>query len=289
MGYMKIQNLYKSQDVLLFREVYALEKIHGTSARVQWRDGHLSFASGGAKHSTFVGVFDTDSLAAGFADLGHPSVVVFGEAYGGKQQGMSDTYGKSLRFVAFEVKIGDTWLAVPQADDVATKLGLEFVHYRLIPATVEAIDAERDAPSVQARRNGIEEDRPREGVVLRPPIELRTNNGERLIAKHKVELHHERKNQPPPDVDPEKMKVLTEAAAIADEWVVPRRLEHVLQDLPDDIGMERVRLVIDDMVADVYAEAKGEIVEGREVVRAISRKTVELFKQHLMSRLADRG
>lgn len=40
MSYMHIDNLYKSQTLLMFRECYALEKIHGTSAHVMWKDGH---------------------------------------------------------------------------------------------------------------------------------------------------------------------------------------------------------------------------------------------------------
>ena len=32
MGYLHIENLYKAQDILLFRECYALEKVHGTAA-----------------------------------------------------------------------------------------------------------------------------------------------------------------------------------------------------------------------------------------------------------------
>ena len=34
MAYQHIDNLYKNQDILKFKECYALEKIHGTSASV---------------------------------------------------------------------------------------------------------------------------------------------------------------------------------------------------------------------------------------------------------------
>lgn len=34
MGYMHIDNLYKDARVLSFKHVYALEKIHGTSAHI---------------------------------------------------------------------------------------------------------------------------------------------------------------------------------------------------------------------------------------------------------------
>ena len=51
MGYRHIENLYKSQTILQFRECWALEKIHGTSAHVRWSDGKVWFHSGGEKAS----------------------------------------------------------------------------------------------------------------------------------------------------------------------------------------------------------------------------------------------
>src|SRR3990167_1251104 len=100
MSYLHIPNLYKEQDILAFKQVYALEKIHGTSANVSWRDGDVKFFSGGENYERFVGLFDRDRLFDVFKEKFEPSiaVVVFGEAYGGKQQGMSGTYGKDLQF-----------------------------------------------------------------------------------------------------------------------------------------------------------------------------------------------
>ena len=190
MGYMHISNLYKQQDILLFKECYALEKIHGTSAHLRWagEEGKIHYFASGEKHTNFIALFDDAKLRSKFSELfGTETVIVFGEAYGGKQQGQSFRYGKALKFIAFEVKVGDIWLAVPNAEDVAKKLGLEFVFYKKIPAEISAIDAERDAPSEQARRNGILEVQPREGVVLRPLIELRVSNDERVLSKHKRE------------------------------------------------------------------------------------------------------
>ena len=91
--------------------------------------GELKFFSGGSKHETFVTLFDLEGLLEKFIELGHDHVVIYGEAYGGKINGMSETYGKDMKFIAFEVKVGDYWLAVPDAEDVTLKLGLEFVHY----------------------------------------------------------------------------------------------------------------------------------------------------------------
>lgn len=53
MGYMHIDNLYKNKDILLLKECYALEKVHGTSAYVIWNGTELRFFSGGASYEQF--------------------------------------------------------------------------------------------------------------------------------------------------------------------------------------------------------------------------------------------
>lgn len=190
MGYAHISNLYKEQTILLFKECWALEKIHGTSAHVSWKDGRLTFSSGGEKHERFVGLFDA-TLFDKFAALGHDHVTVYGEAYGGSQQKQAWRYGPQLKFVAFDVNVGSVWLNIPDAADVVAKLGLEFVHYERCSTDLAALDAQRDAPSTQAKRNGVEGDKPREGVVLRPLIELQFKTGERICAKHKRDEERE--------------------------------------------------------------------------------------------------
>ena len=284
MSYLHIENLYKCQDILLFRECFALEKVHGTSAHVAWRDGSAHFSSGGAKHVTFFALFDEAALRDKFAALGQDHVTVYGEAYGGSQQGQSWRYGKALKFVAFDVKIGDLWLAVPQAAEVVASLGLEFVHYARVSTDLAVLDAERDAPSVQARRNGVEGDQPREGVVLRPPIEVVKNNGDRIIAKHKRDEERETAT-PRKVVDPAALEVLTRATTIADEWVTEMRLMHVLGRLGPDVGIERTGDVIRAMVEDVEREGSGEIVVSRDARAAIGKRTAEMFKRRLKAAL----
>jgi len=285
MGYMHIDNLYKpsAQDILLFRECYALEKIHGTSAHIAWKDGGMRISSGGVKHESFVALFDIYALSEAFREIGNDAMTVFGEAYGGKCQGMSETYGKDLRFVAFEVLVGDSWLAVPQAESVAEQLGLEFVHYVRTSTDLPALDTERDADSVQAIRNGIGPGKRREGVVLRPLIEVRTNNGHRIIAKHKNPEFSERKSAP--EVSPEKRKIMEDAEAVADEFVTPMRLSHVLDKMPQDVGMEATGDVIRAMMADVFREEGGEIKDTKEVRKAIGRRCAKLFKKRLQDRI----
>jgi hypothetical protein len=285
MGYKHIDNLYKNQAILLFKECYALEKIHGTSAHITWDNGAITYFPGGEKLELFVTLFDEAKLREAFTALGHAQVTVFGEAYGGKTQGQSWRYGRIFRFVAFEVAVGEAWLSVPDAAEVVAKLGLEFVYYKRIPAELSAIDAERDAPSEQAKRNGIEGDQPREGVVLRPLEEMVRCNCERVVAKHKRD--EERETRTPRQVNTEKAAILREAQAIADEWVTPTRLAHVLDKL-GPVGLENMPEVIRAMIEDVTREAKGEIVDSKEARKAISSATVKLFKAQVQAELYEK-
>ena len=287
MSYMSIQNLYQNQEVLMFRELYALEKIHGTSTHITFTHGEeTKFSSGGVKnHKSFVELFDREALAEAFKAVGCAKLVLYGEAYGGSIMKMSNTYGKQMKFIAFEVKIDDVWLAVPNAEDVAKQFGLEFVHYVKIPAELAAINEQRDIPSIQAMRNGMNKDMPREGTVLRPLIELRKNNDERIMSKHKHDQFRETKT--PREVSPEKLAILAEANAIADEWVTEMRLTHVLGKLPQGINVESAGLVVKLMIEDVLKESKDEIVNSKEARKAIGRAAGQMFVKRVKSRLEE--
>jgi hypothetical protein len=288
MGYLHIDNLYKDQTILMFKECYALEKIHGTSSHISWnvKDKKVNFFSGGESHEKFVSIFDIEFLektsSENFIDS---NVTIYGEAYGGKQQGMSATYGKELKFIGFDVKIGEYWLNVPNAENVCKTMNIEFVDYVKVKTDLESLNAERDKPSTQAKRNGIIEDKIREGVILKPLAEFTLNNGKRVIAKHKRDEFKETKT--PREVNPEEFKILEDAKAIAEEWVTEMRLYHVLDKLPKGINVESMRLVINAMVEDVYREAAGEIVESKEVIKCISNKTALMFKKKLQNDMVE--
>ena len=286
MGYLHIDNPYKNQAILMFKECYAMEKIHGTSAHVRWKfeTKEVGFFSGGESHVNFLKLFDEDFLKAKFEEVfPDQDVIIYGEAYGGKQQGMSHTYGKELKFIGFDVKVDKSWLNVPNAEDVCQEFRIEFVSYVKTTTDLESLDKEMNCPSIQAARNGIPTPKQREGIVLRPPIELKTNNGERVICKYKPEKFGETKTKR--EVSPEELKVLSDAKEIAEEWVTNMRLEHVLQKFPEYVGMENMGDIIKAMIEDVNREGKGEIVESKAVNKAIGGKAEQLFKAKLQSRI----
>ncbi|GAG86666.1 unnamed protein product, partial [marine sediment metagenome] len=242
------------------------------------------FYAGGCKHEDFIKIFDAEKLTEGFSALDYPSIIIFGEAYGGKCQKMSKTYGPNLKFIAFEVKIGDSWLCVPNADDVTKQLGLEFVHYKLVPIDLDIFDKERDAFSIQAERNGMGKDKLREGIVLRPVVELRQNNGNRIIAKHKGEAFRETRTKRKVG-NPNKLKILSGANKIAEEWVTHMRLSHVLDSFGEEPQIEQTGDIIRAMIEDIERESEGEIVISREAKTAIGRRTAKIFKEKLQEKI----
>lgn len=285
MGYLHIDNLYKNQTILLFKECYAMEKIHGTSAHVGWKFATKQiYYFTGESHEVFLKMFDDAFFKAKFEEIfPDQDVVIFGEHYGGKCQGMSGTYGKVSKFIGFDVKVGEVWLNVPNANDVCNQFNVEFVAWSKIEVTLENLTAVRDAPSIQAQRNGITEPKKREGIVCRPLQEMRGNNGERVICKYKPDEEMETKSKR--EVSPEQLKILSDAKEIAEEWVTNKRLEHVLQRFPADVNMEAMGDIIKAMIEDVYREGSGEIVESKEVGKAIGGVTVKLFKAKLQNTL----
>jgi hypothetical protein len=286
MGYLHISNLYKDPTILLFKEAFAMEKIDGTSSHISWSFDTkiVNFFSGGESHENFIKLFDVEFLKACFERIfPDQNVVIFGENYAGKCQGQSHVYGKQSKFIGFDVKVGDYWLNVPNAESVCSQFNIEFVHYDKIEVNLENLTKYRDMDSVQAVRNGMGTGHKREGIVLRPLIEMRTNNGDRVICKYKPDEQMETKTKR--EVSPEQLQVLSDAKAIAEEWCTNLRLEHVLQKFPNDVNMEAMGDIIKAMIEDVYREGAGELVESKETTKAIGTKTVQLFKQKLQNKL----
>jgi len=285
MGYQHIQNLYKDQSILAQTEVYALEKIHGTSAHIAFERIHdevnIRFFSGGEKHENFAKLFDVAKLCAYYRQFHsdkYPKLTIYGEAYGGKCQSMSGTYGPDLKFVAFEVCVDqDTWLDIPNAHSVAEDLRLEFVYYSRIPTTLVAIDDARDADSFQAFRNGMGTGKMMEGVVLFPIKQQLDFRGNRLIAKHKRDEFRETKT---PRAVTEVPVEIINAQKAAHEFVTEMRLNHVLDKIPDH-RIEMMREIMAAMIEDILREGAGEVVDSPAFRKEISRRTAILYKDRL--------
>jgi hypothetical protein len=283
MGYADIKNLYQDKDVLLFKEVWATEKIHGTTAWILYDQEKypdtLQYHNGGGPREHFLPLFDEMKIYAYLKEsFGNKHIKLHGEYYGGKINKQRHRYGE-YGFILFEIRVGDVFLPFDKVQAIGAKLGLDVVDGVVVPATVEALDRERDLPSVLAMKRGIGDNIEREGIVIHPLIELTKNNSERIIAKHKGASFME--TATPREISPDKLQVLQDAEAIAFEWATPMRLEHVIDAFPD-ADVKDTGNIIRAMQDDIIKESTGEIEWSQEAKRAIGKRTQQLFKDWMM-------
>jgi RNA ligase len=293
---MHIESLYKCPKFFnLFPEVYAMEKIHGTSAWIHLNGNELNFHSGGEQHNNFVALFDENFLKSTMMAIlqanNWTQIKIHGEAYGYNQQAMSETYGNKRKFIVFDVlyttSASDSqFLDVPDAELVAKRLDLEFVHYTAGPNTPEWIEDEANKESVQAVRNGMGSGKPREGVVVRPVHEAMIGFN-RAIFKHKNAAFWEIASPRPLG---SRVKVMTDVEEIANEWVTLQRFNHVedrvLQTKDEKkLVLKDIGPFINLMVEDVQREAGDEIIWTNDVAKQIRKKTGMMFKEHLNKNL----
>ena len=287
MGYKHIENLYNNLWFLnTYSEVYALEKIHGTSATIKYKNGKVRFHPGGEKYETFISSFKnpkpeqiTDSIIKQFNGK---NIIFYGEAYGGKQQNMSATYGLDCKFVVFDIKYDNKWLDVEEAENYTLNIGLEFVHYKCGPNTIDWLNKQRDAPSVQAQRNGMGNDKIREGIVIRA-VEKQT-----CMFKYKrsefCETNSHRESTLVKD-----MAIQTNAKEIVDEWIVPMRLSHVKDRLLQEMNERSEKRLsnrdipkfMNYLMEDIKREAKGEIKINNNNERIMRKLIGEIVREFI--------
>lgn len=110
-------------------------------------------------------------------------VTLYGEGYGAKIQKGGERYiPAGVDFILFDVRIGGLWLKSADVTDIAEKLGVQRVPIVGHGTLAEAIAMTR--AGFASRLPGA--DRPAEGLVCRPAVELLTRRGERVITKVKT-------------------------------------------------------------------------------------------------------
>ncbi|AGC01678.1 RNA ligase 2 [Acanthamoeba polyphaga moumouvirus] len=293
MGYMHIESLYKCPEFFqLFPEIYCMEKIHGTSTWIRYERGQmLKFHSGGESGESFKAIFNEEFLKNKLDELSIKNnwtiIKIHGEGYGGRQQGMSKTYGDKLKFIVFDIYVesndnGPKYLNIPDAEKIAQDLQLEFVYYVRGLNTPEWIEEQSNQESIQAIRNGLGSGKPREGVVVRPIIESVFSNGQRAITKHKNAEFWEIKTRRPLG---ERLKVVEGINEIVEDWVTGQRFNHVVdrvlqQKVNKALEKSDIKILLDLMVEDVKRESEGEVIWSDKLVSAIRRKTAIIFKNY---------
>lgn len=180
---------YRSQTVeFLKNNVWEFtEKIDGTNIRVMW-DGHKITFGGRTERANIPAhlmnylnqKFITPEVEELFEQVfGEKEVILFGEGYGAKIQGVGGLYRSDVSFILFDVLIGDNYQPRDRVEDVAKMFDLEIVPIVLIGTLDEAIQFVRENPKSTIGTAMME------GVVGRPLVEMRDRCGNRVIVKIK--------------------------------------------------------------------------------------------------------
>lgn len=160
------------------------EKVDGTNIRL-WQEGGTLRVGGRTDNaqipaSLLAGIAEYDDLGARMAEHLDPSAVLYGEGYGAKIQKGGGNYRADQGFVLFDVNIGGFWLDRASVEDVAVKLGLDYVPLIFKGTIHEAIEVV--APGMRSTWG----DFAAEGLVGKPVVPLFNRKGERIVCKVKV-------------------------------------------------------------------------------------------------------
>lgn len=203
--YMKINNIFKFDEkyrnivgmtdtyqVLRNIEWIGTEKVDGTNIRIYW-DGHEIQIAGRTDRAQIPthlmeylsNIFLAKEMEYVFEQMfGEKEAYLFGEGYGFKIQANGDKYfedRKNVGFILFDVNINGFDLSRDNVNDIAEKLGLDFVPVVFRGTLDEAIEFVKKHPMSTLGDNTHE----MEGLVLQPSIVLYDKNKKLIKCKCK--------------------------------------------------------------------------------------------------------
>jgi hypothetical protein len=89
----------------------------------------------------------------------------------------------STDFILFDAKIGGWWLARPNLEDVADKLGVGIVPVIGKGSLLEAVEYVKNGYKSTIAHNRAHE---AEGLIMKPEVDLFNRHGYRIVAKIKA-------------------------------------------------------------------------------------------------------
>lgn len=163
------------------------EKIDGTNIRVHW-DGHRVEFGGRTENAQIPTplmdklkeLFSTTEAEELFEQTyGEKDVILFGEGYGAKIQGVGGQYRPDVSFILFDVLIGDNYQSREWVEATAKMFGID-----VVPVVLEGTLEDGISFVLQHPKSTIGSAM-MEGVVARPMVEMRDRVGNRVIVKIK--------------------------------------------------------------------------------------------------------
>lgn len=185
-----IEGCFRNESVEFLKDLtwQFTEKIDGTNIRIMW-DGHKISYGGRTERANIpahlmnklVELFGNDETEQMFEQIfGEREVILFGEGYGAKIQGVGGLYRSDVSFILFDVMINGNYQPREMVETTAKQFNLE-----VVPIIFEGA-LEAGVAYVRTKPMSTIGNAPMEGLVARPKVELNDRCGNRLIVKIKV-------------------------------------------------------------------------------------------------------
>jgi len=161
---------------------YCVE-VHGKTDKAVMRPEEVKLLTEIGDVEKLVEVF-TQIDAGGNRILPGDECIIFGETYGrGMQKPGSRYCSTNLKFICFDIKIGNIWLKRDAVEDICKKLNVDVVPFVGEMTLNEAIEyVKKGFMSTVSEDPTLEA----EGLVLRAPLGLLDRMGRRIITKVKT-------------------------------------------------------------------------------------------------------
>jgi len=202
--YHKIQSIYKRDpdnnhktflmdefsrwefDYLKDNEWVGTEKIHGMNMRIVWDGTYVQFLGRSDKadipkelHEHLAEKYTVSLMTEVFGTDHEQPMVLYGEGCGAGIQKGGGGYSENKTFIMFDISIGGFWLSDENMRGIGEQLGTQVSPIVFRGSLDEAVHCCKEG------FNSTWGDFEAEGLVLRPALELVTQDGKRIITKVK--------------------------------------------------------------------------------------------------------
>ena len=184
-----IEGDYSCEEFKSITRWEVTEKIDGTNIRVYFNPVDKSISFEGRTNKAIIPeflleslkeLFDVDKMSEVFAES--KEVILYGEGYGDKIQGVGSKYRKDTSFILFDVIVENWWLDRENVIDIADKLNIKRVPSLGIMTTEQIISLVKSNPySIVSEEPLISE-----GVVVRSHPLMFFRSGKPIMWKLKT-------------------------------------------------------------------------------------------------------
>lgn len=187
----------KTQDHWKEVEDYVVE-VHGKTENANMRVDEVEMLQKIGDKDKLLKAFTVERPAPEYPDgkdfvAPESECIIFGETYGkGMQKGGGRYCKDHLKFICFDIKVGNTWLKRDAVEDICQKLGIDVVPYLGEMTLDEAIEKVKEGFQSQVAEDPTLE---AEGIVLKAPLGLLDRMGRRIITKVKTKDFRQLENK----------------------------------------------------------------------------------------------